>query len=128
MLINKEKKIANRLRILLNNRGFIISIKYSKNSKSIYLKIDNGACGIIRISDHKNENTNCKYNVIKNYKGKRHNFYKGKIIKYYSYTSIGRLIADIESDRAYQIVKYGYANYKKAKNSYNYKKINSYAA
>ena len=53
MFINKEKRLAKKVTTLLNKRGFIVKQHSSRTSKSIYLKIDNGAIPVIRISDHK---------------------------------------------------------------------------
>lgn len=119
MLLNsKEKKIAYKLKSLLNKRGFIVDIKNSKNSKSIYLKLDNGACGAIRISDHINFNTKCKFNIIKNYKGKRTSYSKGKVRKYYNFNSYGIVIADVESERSNKIIKDGFSKYKLLRDKY----------
>ena len=115
MLRIKEKKLANKIKNLLNKRGFIVNIRASKKSKSVYIKLDNGACSGIRISDHKKNNkSNSDYlfNVVKNYKGPRTEFAEGKIIKYYDYNSIGRLIYDIEAERGNKIINNGYEKYK----------------
>lgn len=110
--INKEIRLANKIKELLNKRGFIVNVHVSKNSKSVYLKIDNGACNGIRISDHKNLRTKYKYNMIKDYQGKRAEYINGKIITYYNFKSIGRLLADIEIERSNKIIREGYLTYK----------------
>ncbi len=110
---SKEKRVANKIREMLYRRGFKVETKISKNTKSIYLKIDNGAIPTIRISDHeKIGNNGCKYNVIKNYTGVKSEFIKGRIRKYYQLKNIGRLIADIETERSNKIMKIGYYDYK----------------
>ena len=114
--LNKEKRIANKIKKLLNKRGFLVQMQISKNTKSVYLKIDNGACNGIRISDHKNNKTNYKFNMIKNYNGKRNEYHNGKIKSYYNFSAIGRLISDIELERSDRVIKYGYSNYKKIRN------------
>ena len=112
-MMNKEKKIAKKLTNMLYKRGFLVKQHKSKTSKSIYLKIDNGAIPTIRISDHKRWNYgNCKYNVIRDYNGVRNEIVKGKIFKYYKFTNVGNLISDIEKERANTIVKHGYAWYR----------------
>ena len=75
--ISKEKRMANKIKEMLYRRGFKVETKISKNTKSVYLKIDNGACPTIRISDHKNNKTRSKFNVIKNYEGKRREYCNG---------------------------------------------------
>lgn len=118
----KTKKIANKIKNMLLKRGFLIDIKVSKNTNSVYLKIDNGACSTIRISDHINNNSKSKFNMIKNYTGKSKKVQNGNLKKFYNYYMIGRLITDIEIERSNKIIKYGYSNYKKIrdKDNYNY--------
>lgn len=118
--LSEEKRIANEIRNMLYKRGFKVETKLSKNSKSIYLKIDNGACSSIRISDHKNNKTKSKFNVIKNYEGKRFGLYNGKSKIFYNFNMIGRLIADVECERSNIILKHGYAKYKSIRDRKNY--------
>lgn len=117
--ISKEKRIAKKVREMLNKRGFIVKMQLSKKSNSVYLTIDNGACGGIRISNHKNNITKYKFNMIKDYKGKRTEYSNGVFKKFYNFNSIGRLIADIEIERSNMIIKYGYANYKRTRDKEN---------
>ena len=102
--ISKEKRIAKKIKEMLNERGFIVNMHVSKRTRSVYLKIDNGACGKIRISDHKNNLTSCKFNVIKNYNGKRYEYTNGVLKK---------IVLDVEIERANIITQYGYNSYKK---------------
>ena len=122
--ISKEKKIAKKIREMLNERGFIVNMQISKKTKSVYLKVDNGACGKIRISDHRNNLTSCKFNVIKNYNGKKSEYTNRVFKKYYNYTSqsVNRLVSDIERERADFIMLYGYKNYKLIRD----KNVNTY--
>ncbi len=110
--ISKEKRMANKIREMLYKRGFKVEMKISKNTKSVYLKVDNGACSTIRISDHKNFKTRSKYNVIKNYEGKRREFYNGGTKMFYNFHMIANLIADVEGERSNKILKQGYSKYK----------------
>lgn len=112
MLINKEKKVAKKIKEMLNKRGFIVDMQVSKRTKSIYLKVDNGASGRIRISDHKNKLTRSKFNVIENYKGKRSEYSNNIFKKYYNFNNLAALITDIEIERSNFIIMYGYTNYK----------------
>ncbi len=120
--INKEKRIARKIKKVLNEKGFIIKMQVSKKSNSVYLILDNGACEIVRISDHKNPKTKCKYNLIKNYHGKRQEIYNGQLKKYYNYKNIGKLISDIEIDRSDKIIKHGYNKYRIERNQDYFKK------
>lgn len=120
--LNKEKRIASRIENALNKRGFIVDIRAAKNSKSLYLKLDNGACPGIRISDHKKSlknRTKYKFNVIKDYKGNKVEYYNGQFNKFYNYNSIGKLISDIEVERSNIIIKYGYSNYRNIRDKEN---------
>lgn len=124
----KEKRIANKIRNILNKRGFIVEIQYSTKSKSIYLNIDHGACDGIRVSDHKNNKTKYKFNMIKNYRGKRSEITNGQIKKFYNFNSIGRLVTDIEIERSNKIIKFGYTNYKRIRDKENYLNYNKIVA
>lgn len=113
MFMNKEKKMAKRIVQFLNKRGFIAKEHQSRTSKSIYIKIDNGAIPVIRISDHKRFNSdNCKYNVIRNYKGPNYEIVKGKMKNYYTFKNIAKLITDIELERHNKIMSLGYSRYR----------------
>lgn len=115
----KEKRLAERIVNILNKRGFIVEIQHSKRSNSIYLILDNGACPGIRISDHRNDYNKYKFNVIRNYVGKRSEYIYGQIKFFYNFKSIGRLIMDVECERSTRIIKYGYSNYKKIRDKKN---------
>lgn len=130
MFMNKEKKMAKKIARLLYQRGFLIKTHKSKTSKSIYIKIDNGVIPVIRISDHKRANDdNCKYNVIRNYKGPRQETINRKLKRYYNYNNINRLITDVELERNAKIQAIGYVGYRnilegrKEKNQYKYAKV-----
>lgn len=120
MLKIKEKIIAKQIKELLHKRGFIVETRSSKKTKSIYLKLDNGACPEIRISDHKNDKSKAKFNMIKNYIGKRNEYINGQSKKYYNYQMIARLVSDVELERSNRIIKFGYSNYKNIRDKNNY--------
>ena len=120
MLKIKEKIIAKQIKELLHKRGFIVEIRSSKKTKSIYLKLDNGACSEIRISDHKNDKSKAKFNMIKNYIGKRNEYINGQSKKYYNYQMIARLVSDVELERSNRIIKFGYRKYKNIRDKNNY--------
>lgn len=128
MFINKEKRIAKKIRDLLQKKGFIVEIKYSRRTRSIYLKSDNGACPSIRISDHINYKTKSKFNVIRNYKGKRKELINGTVKYFFSYKSITLLIADLEIERSNNILKYGYTKYKEIRDKKDVKEYYSQVA
>lgn len=114
--ISKEKKMGKKVKTLLNQRGFIVDMKCSKHTNSVYLRLDNGACRGIRISDHKKISkykSSYKYNVINGYQGARCKIIGGQLNYYYNFNNIGRLVSNIETERASKIIKYGYSNYRK---------------
>lgn len=119
----KEKRLADKIVNILNKRGFIVEVQYSKKSNSIYLILDNGACPGIRISDHRNDYNKYKFNVIRNYVGKRTEYIYGQIKSFYNFKSIGRLIMDVESERSTRIIKFGYSNYRKTRDKKNNEEI-----
>ena len=119
----KEKRLADKIVNILNKRGFIVEVQYSKKSNSIYLILDNGACPGIRISDHRNDYNKYKFNVIRNYVEKRTEYIYGQIKSFYNFKSIGRLIMDVESERSTRIIKFGYSNYRKTRDKKNNEEI-----
>ena len=125
-ILSKERKMAKKIKLMLNKRGFIVDVKPAKGTKSVYLKLDNGACPGIRISNHKNKKTNYCFNMINNYNGARTEFSNGQLKHFYNFNSVGRLISEVERERSNKIIKYGYSNYIKKRNKetivYNYNK------
>jgi len=71
--LNKENRIANKIKGLLNKKGFIVRTQYSKNTKSVYLTIDNGACGVIRIVTIKGLIQLLSIMLLKDIKGEKKN-------------------------------------------------------
>lgn len=110
--ISEEKKVADKVKARLYEKGFKVCYQFSKNTKSIYLKIDNGACCSIRISDHKNYKTRSKFNVIKDYEVKWTKHNNKTIKRFYNFNMLDNLISDVEAERANKIFRYGYLKYK----------------
>ena len=119
---DKEKRVANKIKEMLNKRGFTVEIRASKHTKSVYLILDNGACSSIRVSDHKSYNKKSQFNVIKEYVGKRCEYYKGRKKLFYDFHMIGILIADIESERSNKMLAYGYTKYKAIRDKEHFSK------
>lgn len=126
-ILSKERKMAKKIKSMLNKRGFIVDVKPARKTKSVYLKLDNGACPGIRISNHKNKKTSYCFNMINNYNGARTEFLNGQIKHFYNFNSIGRLISEVERERSNKIIKYGYSNYIKKRDkeivAYSYNKV-----
>lgn len=110
----KEIEISNRVINILKNKGFRINKYYAKTTRSIYIKLDYGVCGGIRISDHKGKKKyRYKFNLIKGYKGPKQILDRGYNRLYYNYENTDELITDIQKEKIDKIQKYGIINYKK---------------
>lgn len=108
----QEIKISNKVIHILINKGFKINRYYARTTRSIYLKLDYGVCGAIRISDHIGKKKyKYKFNLIRNYNGPREIDDDGYHRKYYSYHHTNELIADVEKEKKVKIQKYGLKNY-----------------
>ena len=108
-----EMKVASKLTDKLANNGIKVNIYLSKTSKSVYLKLDYGACGGIRISDHKGKKKyKYMFNVLKNYKGP-------KIVKeekytrfFYNYDNAEKLVQNVQDVKKHKLEQYGSERYK----------------
>lgn len=108
----REIAVSNRIINGLKHKGFKISRYYAKTTKSIYLKLDYGVCGGIRISDHKGkEKYHYKFNVIKGYKGPKKVRDNGHKRLFYDYDNIEAVITDAQNEKKIKIDKYGLYNY-----------------
>ena len=116
----KELIVSNRLIKRLKQKGFKINRYYAHRTKSIYLKLDYGVCGAIRISDHIGKKQyRYKFNVIKKYTGPKIINDRGYIRLFYNYNNTEELLHDVETEKKKKINKYGLYNYQK------YMKMNS---
>lgn len=120
-------RIAEKLVYKLVNIGFSINRHDSATTNSIYLIIDNCACGVIRVSDHAGGKS--KYNIgnyIQSYR-----VYGRKFKRYfYKPNRINNLIKRIHEDRKSKISMYGERQYiesikRKGKYQYGYSSINN---
>ena len=68
----QEIEVSNKLIKSLIERGFLVHQYYARTTKSVYLKLDYGACCGIRISDHRGKKKyKYKFNLIKQYEGSK---------------------------------------------------------
>ena len=112
--MNKKQQIgvSNKIIERLKNKGIKISKYYSKTTKSVYIKLDFGVCGGIRISDHRGKKKyHYKFNVIKGYKGQKQLNDAGYTRLFYNYDNTEELIKDIQNEKQAKINKYGLYNY-----------------
>ncbi len=109
---NQEIEVSNKLIKSLKEKGFKIHRYYAKTTKSVYLKLDYGVCCGIRISDHKGKKKyRYKFNLIKQYKGKKQINDRGYTRLFYDYSNTKELIEDVQNEKATKINKYGLNNY-----------------
>ncbi|MCI9038442.1 MAG: hypothetical protein HFJ29_00945 [Clostridia bacterium] len=106
----KQIRVANKVIKELKHKGFKINQYYAKTTRSIYLKIDYGVCGGIRISDHRGKKK-YRYNLIEQYKGPKQINDRGYIRMFYDYDNTEKLISDIQNEKKLKIYKYGIYNY-----------------
>ena len=121
-MINRKKELIVSDKIIrkLKQKGFRINRYYAYKTKSIYIKLDYGVCGAIRISDHIGKKQyRYKFNVIKKYTGPKIINDRGYIRLFYNYNNTKELVRDIETEKESKINKYGLYNYKR------YMKMNS---
>ena len=112
---NEEIKVSNKIISILKNEGIRIDRYYARTTKSIYLKLDYGVCGGVRISDHEGKYP-YRYNVIKKYKGNKQYMDNGHLRLYYNYENTNDLINDIKIHKKRKLEMYGENNYKKYMN------------
>lgn len=90
----QEIEVSNKLIKSLIERDFLVHKYYARTTKSVYLKLDYGACCGIRISDHRGKKKyKYKFNLIKQYKGPKTVLDKGFIRLFYNYNNTEELIA-----------------------------------
>lgn len=103
--------IADEIISRLKSVGFSIRRYDSYSTNSIYLKLDNGVCNSIRISDHRGKDyLEYRYNLL-TYTD-THLDTKGKYLRYYYNIDDYLFMVDrIIYDRQDKIMRYGANNY-----------------
>lgn len=93
--MEEMKEVANELAIKLSD--FFIVHKYcAYSSDSVYIKLDYGMGGSIRVSDHKGKKRyKYKYNIMKNIENRYEEVENGVTRKYYPFKEVNIAIADI---------------------------------
>ena len=95
----QEIEVSNKLIKSLIERGFLVHKYYARTTKSVYLKLDYGACCGIRISDHRGKKKyKYKFNLIKQYEGSKTVLDKGFIRLFYNYNNTEELITDSKKE------------------------------
>ena len=90
------KEIKQRIIDRLSDLGVAIHVYHAYSTKSIYIKLDYGALGSIRISDHTGKKKySYKYNIGTDIEEYVEVLENGKERKYYPCKDIDKLICDI---------------------------------
>jgi hypothetical protein len=98
------KQICSLLTIILKSNGFSLLLYRSKTSASVYLKLDYGACGSIRISNHPGKKKyRYTYNIHTHQQGEEHRVDRGVRRHYYGVDAIAALVLQLQIDRTYRV-------------------------
>lgn len=104
------KALARQICSKLNAEGFTVHRLDWPETGSVYLAVDYGVCGRIRISGHANRRHRaCKFN-IGSWLDKRGTD-RDYALHYYPVRCLDNMIADIAADREKRIDLYGIAGY-----------------
>lgn len=105
------KQVAERLTCMLKEEGIRVMRYDAYSSNSIYLKLDDGVLGTIRISDHPGKkHLKYKYNLMKN--GTRHKKVDNGIVRhYFPFSEMELLFERIVKDYWVLINQYGDKRY-----------------
>jgi hypothetical protein len=124
--------IGNCIFKILRERGATVET-YKANTGSIYMRIDYGVAGSIRIGDHKGKkHLKYKYQIIHNNKNtakvKELPYYNKKLDVNYSRTlgnldSLEKVVGNMIRDRAEKMVKYGKKYYEYMESNKNTKQL-----
>ncbi|HGO9409079.1 TPA: hypothetical protein ACLBZV_003439 [Bacillus cereus] len=105
------KRAADYLVKQFKELGFKVMRYDSYSTNSVYIKLDDGVVGTVRISDHKGKkHLRCKYNLIK---GSNRYMRDDKGVKrfFFPMKEIDLLVEKAVFDRVVLIEKYGQDNY-----------------
>lgn len=127
--------IGNCVFKILRERGATVET-YKADTGSIYMRIDYGVAGSIRIADHKGKkHLKYKYQITHNNKStakvKELPYYNKKLDVNYSRTlgnldSMEKVVANIVRDRAEKMTKYGNKYYEYMENNKSTKKLRGF--
>lgn len=126
ILENKERKekvaeVAEILKGYLEHEGISYRISKSSSTSSIYMELDGGKLGKIRLADHERSADQIPYNIV--LYSKKHGYVEresenGDILKtfYSTHESVAddlkRVVKEVVSDRTSRIMKMGMVAYK----------------
>lgn len=111
------KNFTDCLIELLIINGFAIQKYEAYTSNSIYIKVDYGVCGTVRISDHNSHKENLRYlynvNVCSTEKQKQTKVDGIIRRKYYNGSMLRKLMSDIKKNRDSKIKRFSVNGYDK---------------
>ena len=120
------KDVVKKVIKLCTDEGIIVQLYKSKSSNTVYLRLDKGALGCIRISDHhkRSEDTRTRYSLVEG-DTRRTETYKGNERNYGGFEDVSSIFRKILKDRYTLMMKHG-RNYKEFMhyNSYHRTKEN----
>ena len=107
-------EVTNILVSKLLDMGFIVHRYNSHSTSSIYLKLDYGlSCGI-RIADHPGKKKySYRFNVIKDYVGKKVILKDGLICHFYDFNELDSVLNAVQQEKQQKLNKYGLKNYQR---------------
>lgn len=111
--IKKIREIAETIQIQLLEKGYIIHRYDAFSSNSVYLKVDYGVGGSIRISNHKGKkNLSYRFNIFSHQEGTEVNVFRDKVCDrhFYQANAVQRLINDVIKFREGRVRRYGGLN------------------
>lgn len=109
------KEVAESLVHRLKAKGYIVQYYESKTTNSIYLKLDYGVGGSIRLSDHLGKGKlRYTFNVLDGVPERVVVLDRGVKRYFYNFSELDLLVFDIEANKAGKIASFGLDKYKQA--------------
>lgn len=92
--------------------GYVVQYYESKTTNSIYLKLDYGVAGSVRLSDHiGKEKLRYTFNVLDGIKCREVHMDRGVQRYFYNYSELDLLISDVETNKAGKIESFSTYKY-----------------
>lgn len=112
-MLNYIKDSAEYLVSQFKEKGYVVQYYESKTTNSIYLKLDYGVAGSIRLSDHiGKEKLRYTFNVLDGVKEREVVIDRGVQRYFYSFEELDMLISDVEQNKQGKIASFGTYKYK----------------
>ena len=103
LMAKKFKVLADDIQAELLRRGFVVHRYDAYSSQSVYLKLDYGACGSVRVSDHPGyKHLHYMWNIGTWIDSEQHENHKVKARHFYPVGSVEKMVGDICGLREYR--------------------------